>query len=152
MSHHYCYYYYTRRRYISLLKAAATGAAGWLIGAKIHSKRAVTKANKKHQKAQAALYTKYVTDVQALQTQNAQLKTFIRESARQSLKDDFLRADYSDDGQVTRAEFEQYKKEYLRKHPDQAATFPKFEDFDPDHNGVVTFREHQQYYEKAGMI
>lgn len=128
------------------------GLAGWFLGGKIHSSRAVKKANAKSKKDLRELYSKYISDISAMQQQNLELEKFIKESARQQLAEEFLRADYDNNRQVSRAEFEAYKREYLAKHPDMSAQFPDFESFDPDRNGMITIREHEKYYEDRGMI
>jgi hypothetical protein len=135
-----------------MVKIVGTGVAGWFLGGKIHSRRATKKAAKKHMDELRDLYTKYIKDVTMMQSQIAELEGFIKESARQQLADEFLRADYDNNRQVSRAEFEKYKREYLIKHPEMASQFPEFEAFDPDRNGMITLREHEEYYEKRGMI
>jgi hypothetical protein len=138
--------------YSGMVKMVGTGLAGWFLGGKIHSRRATKKAAKKHMDELRDLYTKYIKDVTTMQSQIAELESFIKESARQQLADEFLRADYDNNRQVSRAEFEKYKREYLIKHPEMAAQFPEFEAFDPDRNGMITLREHEKYYEDRGMI
>ena len=135
-----------------MVKMVGVGMTGWFLGGKIHSKRAVKKAQKKHIKEMREIYSKYLKDVSTLQTQIAELEKFIKDSTRKQLEDEFLRADYDDNRKVSRAEFEQYKREYLAKHPDMAGQFPAFEEFDPDHNGYITMGEHEEYYEQRGMI
>jgi phage-related minor tail protein len=136
----------------SMMKTAAISAASWFIGAKIHSKRAVKKANKKSQQDLQGLYSKYIQDVTALQNQNAELEAYIKQSTRASLEEEFLRADIDNNKLVSRAEYEMNKKQYLQKHPEFRGSFPKFEDFDPDGNGMISMREHDAYYEQRGMI
>jgi Ca2+-binding EF-hand superfamily protein len=96
---------------------------------------------------------KYVKDVNALQQQNVELQKYVSEVTKQKLTEEFLAADIDNNRQVTRAEFEMYKKEYIKKHPEMAnVQFPAFEEFDPDHNGVISMSEHEQYYERQGLI
>jgi len=136
-----------------LLKNAAVGAAGWFVGAKFHSRRAVKKSEKLSSKQQQRLYERYVQDVSALQMQNAQLQEYIQQTTVQQLTEEFIQADTNNDRKVSRLEFERYKADYLKKHPEaDPSMFPKFEDFDPDHNGLVTLQEHEDYYRKQGMI
>ena len=138
--------------YSAMIKMLGAGLTGWFVGGKIHSKRALKKQHKKHVEDLRDLYSKYITDVSAQQQTIAELEAFIKESARQQLADEFLRADYDNNRHVSRAEFEKYKREYLIKHPEMASQFPEFEAFDPDRNGMITLREHEEYYEKRGMI
>ena len=134
------------------MKTAAVGLTGWFLGGKIHSRRAVKKANEKTKQDMKALYTRYYKDVSALQTEIAELQTFIKESTKQQLKDEFLMADVDGNLLVSRAEFEQHKKRYLRSHPENAHLFPAFEDFDPDSNGLISLAEHEEYYRRRNMI
>ena len=136
-----------------LLKNAAVGAAGWFVGAKFHSRRAVKKSEKLSSKQQQRLYERYVQDVSALQMQNAQLQEYIQQTTIQQLTEEFIQADTNNDRKVSRLEFERYKADYLKKHPEaDPGMFPRFEDFDPDHNGMVTLQEHEDYYRQQGMI
>lgn len=135
------------------MKTVAFCAGSWFLGGKIHSKRAVKKANSAFVKTQKEFYLKYVKDVNTLQQQNAELQQYLTEVMKQKLTEEFLAADLNNDRQVTRAEFEMYKKEYIKKHPEMKnVQFPAFEEFDPDHNGVISMREHERYYERQGLI
>jgi len=49
------------------------GAAGWLVGAKFHTRRLRKKLQQKHKEEQKALYKQYYSDVLALQNQNQEL-------------------------------------------------------------------------------
>mmetsp|Transcript_34301 Transcript_34301/g.80848 ORF Transcript_34301/g.80848 Transcript_34301/m.80848 type:complete len:214 (-) Transcript_34301:209-850(-) len=136
-----------------MVKNVAIGATSWFLGAKFHSRRAVKKSEKLSVKAQQKLYERYVKDVSALQLQNAQLQEYIQASTIQQLTEEFLQADTNNDRKVSRLEFERYKADYLKKHPEaDPSMFPRFEDFDPDHNGMVTLKEHEDYYRNQGMI
>lgn len=130
-------------------KTFAIGAASWFIGGKIHAKRAVNKANKKHKAEQKALYTKYYQDVLSLQTQNQELQQYAALIQQQQLDTEFDLADFDGDNRVSRAEFETYKRQYLAKHPEMADQFPSFEQFDPDRNGMVTKAEHDAFYQRS---
>ena len=135
------------------MKTVGFIAGGWFLGGKIHSKRAVKKAQTAFTKSQREFYLKYVKDVNTLQQQNAELQSYLQEVMKQKLTEEFLAADLNNDRQVTRAEFEMYKKEYIKKHPEMKnVQFPAFEEFDPDHNGVISMREHENYYERQGLI
>eukprot|EP00536_Pseudo-nitzschia_multiseries_P012880 jgi/Psemu1/244941/estExt_Genewise1.C_5130013 len=136
-----------------MVKNVAIGATSWFLGAKFHSRRAVKKSEKNSVKAHQKLYERYVKDVSALQLQNAQLQEYIQQSTIQQLTEEFLQADTNNDRKVSRLEFERYKADYLKKHPEaDPSMFPRFEDFDPDHNGMVTLKEHEDYYRNQGMI
>jgi hypothetical protein len=136
-----------------LIKPVLIGVASWVLGGKFHSRRAVKKVEKKQAAVQKDLYKRYLQDVSSLQMQNAQLQEYIQQSTVQQLTDEFLQADLNNDRRVSRAEFERYKAQYLEKHPEaDPKMFPRFEDFDPDHNGMVTLEEHEGYYRKHGML
>ena len=135
------------------MKTVAFCAGSWFLGGKVHSKRAVKKASTQFTKSQREFYLKYVKDVNTLQQQNAELQQYLTEVMKQKLTEEFLAADLNNDRQVTRAEFENYKREYIKKHPEMKnVQFPAFEEFDPDHNGVISMREHENYYERQGLI
>lgn len=129
-------------------KAFALGAGAWFLGGKIHSKRAVAKVSKKHKKEQKDLYLQYYKDVMALQQHNAQLEQYIDQVSKGQLDGEFNAADADKDNKVSRAEFNLYKKNYLQLHPEMESTFPKFEDFDPDSNGLISKAEYDAYYQK----
>lgn len=127
-------------------KPLAFGAGAWFLGGKIHSKRAVSKANKTHKKAQKDLYLQYYKDVGALQQHIAELEQYIQQVSKGQLDGEFEAADVNNDNKVSRAEFNMYKNNYLQKHPEMASQFPKFEDFDPDFNGLISKAEYDAYY------
>mmetsp|Transcript_14482 Transcript_14482/g.33713 ORF Transcript_14482/g.33713 Transcript_14482/m.33713 type:complete len:220 (+) Transcript_14482:183-842(+) len=136
-----------------LIKNFAIGATSWFLGAKFHSRRAVKKTENKAARNQQRLYERYLQDVSNLKLHNAQLQEYIQATTVQQLADEFREADVNSDNKVSRLEFEQYKRKYLKMHPEaDPSMFPRFEDFDPDHNGMVTFVEHEDYYRKQGMI
>ena len=127
-------------------KTLAFCAGSWFLGGKIHSKRAVSKASKKFKKEQKELYLQYYKDVMALQQQNTELQQYIDQMTLQQLDGEFVAADTNNDNKVSRAEFNMYKNEYLSKNPEMASQFPRFEDFDPDSNGLISKAEYDQYY------
>lgn len=95
---------------------------------------------------------KYLQDVGALQNQIAELQEYIKLMTKQQLTEEFLQADVDNDHLVSRAEYEMYKRQYLQKHPEAVNNFPRFEEFDPDANGMITVREHEHYYERQGLL
>lgn len=72
--------------------------------------------------------------------------------SKKQLVDEFRAADVNQDGQVSRPEFERYKKLYLQQYPDTESTFAKFEDFDSDSNGLISANEHEGYYKALGLL
>lgn len=129
-------------------KTLAFCAGAWFLGGKIHSKRAVSKVNKKFKKEQKELYLQYYKDVMALQQQNAELQQYIDQTTLTQLDGEFVAADTNNDNRVSRAEFNKYKSDYLSKHPEMASQFPRFEDFDPDANGLISKAEYDEYYRR----
>ena len=127
-------------------KPLAFGVVGWFLGGKIHSKRAVSKANKKHLQEQKDLYKQYYQDVLTLQTQNSELQQYVDYYAKMHQDGEFDAADIDHDNKVSRAEFNRYRSNYLQKHPEMASEFPRFEDFDPDANGLISKAEYDAYY------
>lgn len=127
-------------------KVLAFCGASWFLGGKIHSKRAVSKVTKKFKKDQKDLYLQYYKDVMALQQQNAEMQQYIDQTTMNQLDGEFSLADTNNDNKVSRAEFNMYKNDYLKKNPDMASQFPRFEDFDPDSNGLISKSEYDAYY------
>mmetsp|Transcript_6743 Transcript_6743/g.9877 ORF Transcript_6743/g.9877 Transcript_6743/m.9877 type:complete len:217 (-) Transcript_6743:122-772(-) len=140
-------------------KMVIGGALGWLAGGKFHSNRTKTKLNKKHKKEQKALYTQYYNDVYQLQTQNAEL-AYLAEQLKQHARnveeqaeldalqrdyDEFKQPDVDGDDRISRAEFNHYVKNYLSNYPGLTEKdMPKFEDFDHDNDGSVSFAEYTE--------
>lgn len=140
-------------------KMVIGSALGWFVGGKVHSGRVTKKLKKKHQKEQKALYTQYYNDVFKLQEQNAEL-VYALEQLQETLKqveanaemeaiqrdyDEFKQPDIDGDDRISRAEFNMYVKNYLSNYPGlQEKDYPKFEDFDHDNDGFVSFQEYAQ--------
>jgi len=139
------------------------GAAGYFLGGKIHSSRAVKKLKKKHLKEQKDLYTQYYNDVYKLQEQNIELQ-YVVSQLKETLKqvkeeielekiqrdyDEFKQPDLDGDDQISRAEFNMYVNTYLKNYPGLAEKdYPKFEDFDHDRDGYVSFVEYEKQMKK----
>ena len=140
-------------------KMVIGGALGWFVGGKFHSNRLSKKLKKKFQKEQKALYTQYYNDVFKLQEQNAEL-VYAVEQLQETLRqveqnaemeaiqrdyDEFKQPDIDGDDRISRAEFNMYVKNYLSNYPGlQEKDYPKFEDFDHDNDGYVSFQEYAQ--------
>ena len=59
--------------------------------------------------------------------------------------DEFKQPDVDGDDRISRAEFNMYVKNYLANYPGLAEKdYPRFEDFDHDHDGFVSFSEYSQ--------
>lgn len=144
---------------IGMGKLAVTGAVSWLLGAKIHSGRVAKKLKAKHQKEQKQLYSQYYNDVYKLteqknhfESQTEQLKELVQSTeARAELDalqrdyDEFKQPDIDGDDRISRAEFNMYVKNYLSNYPGLSEKdYPKFDDFDHDGNGYVSFQEYSQ--------
>lgn len=140
-------------------KAVIYSALAWVAGAKIHSSRATKKLKTKFQKEQKALYSQYYNDVYKLTEQNNELTYYIEE-LQKALKDteqkaelealqrdyeEFKQPDIDGDDRISRAEFNMYVKNYLSNYPGlQEKDYPRFEDFDHDGDGYVSFQEYAQ--------
>jgi len=146
-----------------LAKYLLGGAAGYFLGGKIHSSRAVKKLKKKHLKEQKDLYTQYYNDVYKLQEQNIELQ-YVVAQLQETLKqvkeeielekiqrdyDEFKQPDLDGDDRISRAEFSMYVNTYLKNYPGLSEKdYPKFEDFDHDHDGYVSFQEYEKQMKK----
>jgi hypothetical protein len=135
------------------------GAVGWIAGGKFHSNRASKNLKKKHMKEQKTLYSQYYNDVYKLQEQNAELAYVIEklqvalQSAEKDREMDQLQRDYDEfkqpdidgDDRISRAEFNMYVNNYLKSYPGLSEKdYPRFEDFDHDRDGYVSFKEYAQ--------
>mmetsp|Transcript_17205 Transcript_17205/g.20482 ORF Transcript_17205/g.20482 Transcript_17205/m.20482 type:complete len:153 (-) Transcript_17205:31-489(-) len=137
----------------------AVCGAGWFLGGRVHSSRAVKALKKKHMKDQKTLYSQYYNDVYKLQQQNAEL-AYVVEQYQEALKkaeedreieaiqrdyDEFKQPDLDGDDRISRAEFNMYVKNYLSNYPGLSEKdYPKFEDFDHDGDGHIGFQEYAQ--------
>jgi len=139
-----------------LLKMAAGSAFGWFIGGKIHSTRTTTKLKKKHAQERAAFIQLYREQVGALQEFNKESSRIIQamESsiiARQSGVPEeidtvpFFMADTDGSKKISKAEFDKYVREYLANYPGlRQEDIPKWENFDHDRSGYITFEEYNK--------
>ncbi|KAL7580441.1 hypothetical protein ACA910_004461 [Epithemia clementina (nom. ined.)] len=141
------------------IKLFCTGAAGWWAGGKYHSRNVLHKAKRKFQREQKQLYSQYYNDVYKL-TEQVQELTYLVEQYQDALKkteaqheyealqrdyDEFKQPDVDGDDRISRAEFNMYVKNYLSHYPGLTeADYPKFEDFDHDKDGYVSFQEYAQ--------
>ena len=136
-----------------------TGAVSWILGAKVHSGRVAKKLKTKHQKEQKQLYAQYYNDVyklseqnQVLALQSEELKELVRNTeAKAELErlqrdyEEFKQPDIDGDDRISRAEFNMYVKNYLSNYPGLSEKdYPKFDDFDHDGDGYVSFQEYAQ--------
>lgn len=131
----------------------------WFAGAKYHSGKATKKIKSRFQKEQKQLYTQYYNDVYKLSEQNQELTNYI-EKLTEALKsteakhelealqrdwEEFSQPDLDGDEKISRAEFNMYIKNYLANYPGLSEKdYPRFEDFDHDGDGSVSFQEYSQ--------
>mmetsp|Transcript_12203 Transcript_12203/g.13814 ORF Transcript_12203/g.13814 Transcript_12203/m.13814 type:complete len:267 (+) Transcript_12203:162-962(+) len=140
-----------------VLKIAATSIAVGIMGAKFHAGRAIKELKRKHKSEQKKLYSQYYNDVYKLGEQNELLQRNIEDltelvkstesqaelEAIQRDYDEFKQPDLDSDDRISRAEFSMYVKDYLSNYPGLTEKdYPKFEDFDHDGNGYVSFEEY----------
>jgi len=139
------------------VKIAATSIAVGIMGAKFHFGRAIKELKRKHKSEQKKLYSQYYNDVYKLGEQNELLQHKIEDltelvkntesqaelEAIQRDYDEFKQPDLDSDDRISRAEFSMYVKDYLSNYPGLTEKdYPKFEDFDHDGNGYVSFEEY----------
>jgi len=144
---------------IGLGKLIIGSTVSYLLGGKVHSGRASKKMKKKHAKEQKDLYTQYYNDVYKLQEQNIELQykvATLKETLRQVQEeveldrlqrdyDEFKQPDVDGDDQISRAEFNMYVNTYLKNYPGlKESEYPRFEDFDHDGDGYVSFKEYEK--------
>lgn len=139
-----------------MVKMFAGSALGWYVGGRIHSKKAANKLKKKHAKERAAFVQLYREQVGALQEFNKESARIIQamESsiiARQNgvpAEIDtvpFFMADTDGSKKISKAEFDRYVREYLANYPGlKPEDIPRWENFDHDHSGQITFEEYNQ--------
>jgi len=136
---------------------AIASAASYILGAKIHSGRLAKKLKRKHKQDQKTLYTQYYNDVYKLEEQKAEQRILIDQLQNSLAKtneehelenlqreyDEFKQPDVDGDDRISRTEFNMYVKNYLSNYPGLAEKdYPKFEDFDHDKDGYVSFEEY----------
>ncbi len=146
-------------RRIGIGKVIFSSTLTYFLGAKIHSGRVAKKLKKKHQQDQKALYTQYYNDVYKLEEQKAEQQYLIDQlqgtlqqtnekhemEALQREYDEFKQPDVDGDDRISRAEFNMYVKNYLSNYPGLTEKdYPKFEDFDHDGDGYVSFQEYAE--------
>jgi Ca2+-binding EF-hand superfamily protein len=139
-------------RPISLFKLIGTFGAGYFVCSKFTCSSKISKLKKKHLHDQKELYSQYYNDVYKLQEYIAALETALKASEAQREQDllqrdmeEFKQPDTDGDGLISRAEFNHYVRTYLANYPGLTEKdFPKWEDFDHDKNGYITFQEYRQ--------
>ena len=134
-------------------------AACYFLGSKIQSKKACKKLSEKHFAQQKQIYTQYYNDVYKLQNQNEELKEIIQQlkttlsKTNEEIELDKVQRDYDEfkvpdldgDDRINRAEFSYYIEKYLKNYPGlEEKDYPKFEDFDHDKDGFISFTEYGQ--------
>lgn len=140
-------------------QVALSSAFTYFLGAKIHSGRVTKKLIKKHKQDQKTLYTQYYNDVYKLEEQKQEQQLVIdqlqkklvstnEEHEMENLQreyDEFKQPDIDGDDRISRTEFNMYVKNYLSNYPGLTEKdYPKFEDFDHDKDGYVSFQEYAQ--------
>jgi hypothetical protein len=143
----------------SLMKLVMFGATGWIAGAKISCGKAIKAFKKKSQKEAKTLYSQYYNDVYKLQEHNAELVQAIQQlqkmlqetetsrelESMQRDYDEFKQPDVDGDDRISRAEFNMYVKNYLSNYPGLTEKdYPRFDDFDHDRDGYVSFAEYSK--------
>lgn len=142
-----------------LVKLLGTLGVGYFTCSKFGCGSKIKKLKKKHLHEQKELYSQYYNDVYKLQEHSAELYDYIAKletALKQSEKereldvlqrdmDEFSQPDTDGDGLISKAEFNHYVRTYLANLPGLTpADYPKWEDFDHDNNGYMSFQEYQQ--------
>ena len=139
-----------------LAKMAAGGALGWFVGGRIHSKKAAKSLKVKHAKERAAFVQLYREQVGQLQEFNAESARIIRAMESSYLARQggvpaeidtvpFFMADTDGSKKISKYEFDKYVKEYLSNYPGlKPEDIPRWDSFDHDGSGQITFDEYQQ--------
>jgi len=129
-----------------------TFGAGYFVSSKLGCGSKIKKMKKKHLHEQKELYSQYYNDVYKLSEHIGKLEAALLESEEkreldllQRDMDEFKQPDTDGDGRISRAEFNHYVKTYLANYPGLTEKdFPKWEDFDHDKSGYITFQEYRQ--------
>lgn len=143
----------------ALVKLFSIFGAGYFACSKFGCESKIKKLKRKQTQEQKALYSQYYNDVYKLQEFHTELyghisklETALKESemereldALQRDMDEFKQPDVDGDGYISRAEFNHYVKTYLSNYPGLAEKdYPRFEDFDHNRDGLVSFEEYAQ--------
>jgi Ca2+-binding EF-hand superfamily protein len=142
-----------------LVRFLGTLGAGYFACSKFGCGREVKRLKKKHLREQKDLYSQYYNDIHKLQEHQNELYSYI-EKLEKTLKkmveereeeelqrdlDEFSQPDTDKDGLISRAEFNHYVKTYLANFPGLSPEdYPKWEDFDHNKDGYMTFQEYRQ--------
>mmetsp|Transcript_23616 Transcript_23616/g.30863 ORF Transcript_23616/g.30863 Transcript_23616/m.30863 type:complete len:248 (+) Transcript_23616:94-837(+) len=153
-----------------LLLSALTGAAGFFAG-QWYDKHQQAKLKKKHATDIEKVWKSSVLEREQMiknkDQEILQLSQKLKEGYKQIEEQESLayqygvdvgmgtlQADYEEfkmpdadgDDRITREEFNAYVRAYMKAYPDiPLEEYPKFEDFDMNKDGVVTFEEWQQF-------
>jgi len=139
--------------------AAATGIFGGLVGSWFASNR----LSKKHDKEKKDLlqYIKLQDEIykerdKQWQIEYRKLYAMYDELEKESVERDyeeFKAPDTNNDDMISRTEFNTYVRKYLSSFPELSEKdFPKFEEFDLDKDGNVSFEEWQQFLYQQKLL
>jgi Ca2+-binding EF-hand superfamily protein len=143
----------------SLFKLLGTFGAGYFACSKFGCRKLIKKLKKKQTNEQKELYSQYFNDVYKLQEQSNELYDYVAKlesalklseeerelDALQRDMEEFKQPDIDGDGRISRSEFNHYVKNYLANYPGLTEKdYPRFEDFDHDSDGHVSFQEYAQ--------
>lgn len=136
--------------------AYLAGAAGVVIGGVVGSWVQAKKSAKNFEKKRRELiqYVELQDEIQKQQLLYWQknykkLYTAYEELQKESIERDyeeFKAPDTDGDDMISKAEFDTYVRKYLSSFPELSEKdFPKFEEFDLNHDGIVSFEEWQEF-------
>ncbi|KAL9191480.1 hypothetical protein ACHAXT_001186 [Thalassiosira profunda] len=128
---------------------AIASAASYVLGAKIHSGRMAKKLKQKHKKDQKDVLEEQKAEQQMVIDQlQRSLSNTNEKHEMENLQreyEEFQQPDVDGDDRISRTEFNAYVKNYLSNYPGLTEKdYPKFEDFDHDKDGYVSFQEYAQ--------
>jgi hypothetical protein len=139
----------------SIFKFLGAFGAGYLFNSKIICAKKIKKLKRKQINEQRELYSQYYEDVYKLQKHTNELYKYVGQledainevelEAVQRDYEEFKMPDLDGDERISRAEFNDYVKNYLANYPGLTEKdYPKFEDFDHDKDGFISFQEYAQ--------
>ena len=143
---------------VNLFMTAASGIIGNFVGGWLKRRSMQKKHNK--EKKEMLKYIQQIDDVYSQREQQWQKEYQTLYKAYKSMEKDNLERDWDEfkapdtdgDDKVTKEEYAIYVRKYLQSFPELTeADFPKFDDFDLDADGVVSFAEWQKYLQQQKL-
>lgn len=135
-----------------VVAAVATGVAGGVLGGWLVHRHMKNKHSKEKEELAIYLATQeevYKQREKQWQSEYRKLYNAFEELEKETIERDyeeFKAPDANNDDMISRQEFNIYVRKYLSSFPELSEKdFPKFEEFDLDGDGIVSFDEWQQF-------